>query len=92
MFQVIFKQPNGLYGRVSSVVDAPTHVDMTEKDLHDHLMETMSFNFLGQSVKEWLERYERSVDEAVDMVNENNMTAEEIEEWKNKIGYEATTQ
>ena len=84
---MIFKQPNGLYGRVSSVVDAPTHVDMTKEDLHDYLMQSMQFNFLGQTVDEWLEMYEGHVDDAVDMVNNNNMTAKEIEEWKNKIGY-----
>jgi hypothetical protein len=28
----ISKQPNGLYCRFSSIVDCPTHINMTEKD------------------------------------------------------------
>ena len=40
---MIFKQPNGLYGRVSSVVDAPTHVDMTLRDVKDWLEKLINY-------------------------------------------------
>lgn len=29
----IFKQPNGLYGRFSSIVDCPTHINLTREDV-----------------------------------------------------------
>ena len=32
MGAIIAKQPNGLYCRVSTVVDAPTHYNMTKQD------------------------------------------------------------
>lgn len=84
---MIFKQPNGLYGRVSSVVDAPTHVNMTLKDVRDWLEETGQLH-PEVSVEGWLNMYEGSVEDAVDRVFDNNMTIEEIEKWKKEIGYE----
>lgn len=34
-----FKQPNGLYGRFSSVVDAPTHYNFTKEDLIEEILQ-----------------------------------------------------
>lgn len=82
---MIFAQPNGLHGRVSSVIEAPTHVDMSESDLYEYLMDTMQLDYFGQTAKEWLERYEGQLQDAIDMVSEINMTKEEIKEWKIEI-------
>lgn len=91
---MIFKQPNGLYGRVSSVVDAPTHVDMTKSDIKDWLIETRQLH-PEASVDKWLRMFEGHVEDAiemvVDMVGYNNMTINDIEDWKIKIGYEVST-
>ena len=35
----IFKQPNGKLGRFSSVVDCPTHINMTEEDYINYRVE-----------------------------------------------------
>lgn len=83
---MIFKQPNGLYGRVSSVVDAPTHVDMTLEDVKVWLEKTNQLR-QEESVEEWLSKYEGTVEQAIDMTWVGNVTGEEIEDWKNKIGY-----
>ena len=83
---MIFKQPNGLYGRVSSVVDAPTHVDMALRDVEDWLEKTNQLR-QEESVEEWLSKYEGTVEQAIDMTWVGNVTEEEIEEWKNQIGY-----
>lgn len=34
-----FKQPNGLYGRFSTVVDAPTHYNFTKEDLIEEILQ-----------------------------------------------------
>ena len=34
-----FKQPNGLYGRFSSVVDAPTHYNFKKEDLIEEILQ-----------------------------------------------------
>ena len=84
---MIFKQPNGLYGRVSRIVEAPTHIDLTESDLHDYLMETMQFDYLGQSVEEWLSKYQGNIEDAIHTVTDMNLTQDMINEWEQKIGY-----
>lgn len=83
---MIFKQPNGLYGRVSSVVDAPTHVDMTLEDVKVWLEKTNQLR-QEESVEKWLSKHEGTVEQAIDMTWVGNVTEEEIEDWKNKIGY-----
>ena len=91
MAGMIFKQPNGLYGRVSSVVDAPTHVDMTKKGVRDYLTETLQLH-PEVSVDGWLNSFEGHVGDAVNMVTNLNMTDKEIEDWKKRIGYLVSTQ
>ena len=83
---MIFKQPNRLYGRVSNIVNAPTHVDMTLEDVKVWLEKTNQLR-QEESVEEWLSRYEGTVEQAIDMTWVGNATEEEIEEWKNQIGY-----
>ena len=83
---MIFKQPNRLYGRVSNIVNAPTHVDMTMRHVKDWLEKTNQLR-QEESVEEWLSRYEGTVEQAIDMTWVGNVTEEEIEEWKNQIGY-----
>lgn len=83
---MIFKQPNGLYGRVSNIVNAPTHVDMTLEDVKVWLEKTNQLR-PEESVEEWLNRYQGTVRQATDMTWVGNVTEEEIEEWKNQIGY-----
>ena len=83
---MIFKQPNRLYGRVSNIVNAPTHVDMTLEDVKVWLEKTNQLR-QEESVEEWLSRYEGTVEQAIDMTWVGNMTDKEIEDWKNQIGY-----
>lgn len=83
---MIFKQPNRLYGRVSNIVNAPTHVDMTLEDVKVWLEKTNQLR-QEESVEEWLSRYEGTVEQAIDMTWVGNVTEQEIEEWKNQIGY-----
>lgn len=70
-----FKQPNGLYGRFSTVVDCPTHYNRTKEEL----------------IAEYVKKYEEDLTEYFESKNmmtyeemksyfvDNNMTKEE---WK----------
>lgn len=86
---MIFKQPNGLYGRVSTVADAPTHVDMTLAEVEKYLFDTNQIredSYFNTATK-WLEKYTWNTEDSIDLVNTNNMTEQEIKDWKRKIGY-----
>ena len=91
---MIFKQPNGLYGRISTVADAPTHVDMTLDDVERYLFDTgqISKGSYFKTATHWLEKYAFDTESAIELVNTNNMTQKEIKEWKIKIGYQVSTQ
>lgn len=39
MAGIIAKQPNGLYCRISTIIDAPTHSNMTKQDYIDLCVE-----------------------------------------------------
>lgn len=39
MAGIIAKQPNGLYCRISTIIDAPTHSNMTKQDYIDMCVE-----------------------------------------------------
>ena len=79
MAGLIAKQPNGLYCRISTVVDAPTHWNMTEQD------------YIGMRVKQAKEdakivlaNYCYDFDTALNRVRygkDTNMTAEEYEKF-----------
>ena len=72
---MIFKQPNGLYGRISTVADAPTHVDMTIDDAERYLFDTGQISKAGyfKTALHWLERYTFDTESAMDLVNTNNI-------------------
>lgn len=50
----ITKQPNGLYCRFSTVVDCPTHINMTKEDYINICMERAR-----EEAEEVLEKYTR---------------------------------
>lgn len=81
MAGLIAKQPNGKYMRISTVVDAPTHWNMSKVALHNYLVETDQFDYFGQTVNEWMQRYGVHFGEALDHVKTTNMTEKEIADW-----------
>lgn len=80
---MIAKQPNGLYCRVSTMVDAPTHTNMSLENLEAYLDETNQIVEYGErlSIDQWLKLYERPWEDAVGSITTLNMTQEEIYEW-----------
>lgn len=88
----IAKQPNGLYCRFSTVVDCPTHINMTEEDYLNNVTGTVRNRKEGKDVlenylqpfQEVIDRYtplnmtERAFDVLLQKVNDNNQTEYEI--------------
>ena len=75
-----FKQPNGLYGRFSTVVDCPTHYNCTKEELIDDAVETYR-----QELIEYFDKCCKSFDYMVSMFYDNNMANEEFEEMKKEM-------
>lgn len=79
MSGMISKQPNGLYCRISTVVDAPTHWNMTEQDYIDMRVEKAK-----KEAREVLANYCYEFDDALKRVRygkDTNMTTEEYEQF-----------
>lgn len=79
MATLIAKQPNGLYCRISTVVDAPTDWNMTEQDYID-----MCVRKAEEEVKNILANYCYGFDVALNRIHygkDTNMTIEEYEEF-----------
>ncbi|EAC2566402.1 hypothetical protein K8B29_14015 [Listeria monocytogenes] len=55
---LIAKQPNGLYCRISTVVEAQTHHDMTKEELEDLLITQRSLDINLVTLDDWLAVYE----------------------------------
>ena len=75
-----FKQPNGLYGRFSTVVDCPTHYNCTKEELIEDAVETYR-----QELMEEFDKRCKNFDYMVSHFLDNNMTNEEFEEMKKEM-------
>lgn len=85
----ICKQPNGLYCRFSTVVDCPTHYNMTKEDYLSNVTGTVPSVEMGEDV---LNNYLKTFDYMLDKFQPNNMTIKEftdiVEEMKREPGEE----
>ena len=84
----IAKQPNGLYCRFSTVVDAPTHWNMTFDD-YVEVIEMRGRSRLD-AIKEAnyvIKNYLRPFQKVIDSFLPNNMSEEEFNEWLKEVGY-----
>lgn len=71
----IAKQPNGLYCRFSSVVDCPTHYNMTREDYLNNVTGTVSSREEGEEI---LERHIKPFSEVINRFVPHNMTEKEF--------------
>lgn len=79
MAGIIAKQPNGLYCRISTIIDASTHSNMTEQNYIDMCVERAK-----EEAKNVLENYCYDFDRALTYINygdNTNMTNEEYEQF-----------
>ena len=79
----ISKQPNGLYCRFSSVVDCPTHWNMTEEDYVEMCAERAR-----EEAREVLKNRVKPFDCVIDNFTPMNMSGKEFQEILESMGYE----
>ena len=72
----IAKQPNGLYCRFSTVVDCPTHYNMTEEEYLNNVTGTVKNREEGKAV---IKNYLKPFDEVKERFVDNNMSKEEFD-------------
>lgn len=77
MGSFIAKQPNGLYCRFSSVVDCPTHWNMTREEYLNNVTGTVPTREDGEDI---LDNFLLPFSEVIERFVPNNMTQEEFGE------------
>lgn len=77
----ISKQPNGLYCRFSTVVDCPTHWNMTEEDYIEMCAERAR-----EEARETITRHLRPFEMVKEYFNPMNMTETEFERILKEMG------
>lgn len=82
---MITQQPNGLYARISTIVDAPTHENMTKEDLTQYLHDTGQIDDFTPDVESFLMKYSWSFEAACDGITSLNMTEKEKRDWIKKV-------
>ncbi|EAE5961232.1 hypothetical protein AVO95_10575 [Listeria monocytogenes] len=87
---LIAKQPNGLYCRISTVVEAPTHDNMTKEELEDLLITQRSLDINFVALDQWLAVYEVDFNLAIEQLGSGSgdLTFEEAREWLKEVGYQ----
>jgi len=72
----IAQQPNGLYCRFSSIVDCPTHWNMTREDYINNHTGTVRSKQEGEEI---LEYYIKPFSDVIDNFVDNNMSQKEFD-------------
>ncbi|HHH6108177.1 TPA: hypothetical protein ACP2DU_002819 [Listeria monocytogenes] len=87
---LIAKQPNGLYCRISTVVEAPTHDNMTKEELEDLLITQRSLDINLVTLDDWLAFYEVDFNVAIKQLGSvsGELSFEEAKEWLIEVGYQ----
>ncbi len=83
----ICKQPNGLYCRFSTVVDCPTHWNMTEEDYIDYRKEA-AVKEAERDAREVIERHLHDFEEVIKRFRIANMSQKEFDEVLKEMGHE----
>ena len=81
MGSFIAKQPNGLYCRFSSIVDCPTHWNMTEEDYIEMCAEKAR-----EEAKEILKHYIKQFEDVIGYFRStSNMSQQEFDKWLEEV-------
>lgn len=72
----VSKQPNGLYCRFSSIVDCPTHYNMTAEEYLSNVTGTVKSREEGQDI---LNNYLKPFSEVIERFIPTNMTQEKFD-------------
>ncbi len=85
---IISKQPNGLFCRISTVVEAPTAYNMTREELDDYLSETCKYDYREQSSEGWFLKHGYEFENAIYLLGPCCSTYAEIKKWLIEVGYQ----
>ncbi|EBF5134842.1 hypothetical protein FH010_14070 [Listeria monocytogenes] len=87
---LIAKQPDGLYCRISTIVEAPTHHDMTKEELEYYLINKGSLDINLVTLDEWLAFYEVDFNVAIKQLGSGSgvLTFEDTKAWLIEFGYQ----
>lgn len=77
----ISKQPNGLYCRFSSVVDCPTHWNMTREDYINIKMQEAK-----EEAEDVLDNHLKPFELVLESFRNDNMTDKEFDKFKMDVG------
>ncbi|EBF5125601.1 hypothetical protein FH002_12905 [Listeria monocytogenes] len=88
MSGLIAKQPDGLYCRISTVVEAPTPYNMMKEDLEDLLITQRSLDINLVTLDDWLAFYEVDFSKAIQELGSACSTFDETREWLKEVGYQ----
>ncbi|RST59700.1 hypothetical protein D5F11_011400 [Siminovitchia terrae] len=77
MARFIAKQPNGLYLRFSTIVDCPTHINMTKEDYLNNVTGTVRNRDEGEII---LNQHLQPFSEVIERFVPNNMTESEFKD------------
>ncbi|MBC1516856.1 hypothetical protein [Listeria immobilis] len=85
---MISKQPNGLFCRISTVVEAATHYNMTREGLDDYLSETCQYDYRNQDISEWYFKHGVDFENAISELGAGCSTYEETKKFLVDVGYQ----
>ena len=82
----IAKQPNGKYCRFSTVVDCPTHINMTFEDYVKVIMERGYQEWKArEEAQDIIDNYLYPFEAVIEYFTPNNMTQKEFEKYIEKM-------
>ena len=86
----IVKQPNGLHCRYSTVVDCPTHWNMTFDDYVLILIDRLNYTEqkAREEAKDVIDNYLRDFSEILERFTPNNMTRTQFKVALKEMGYD----
>lgn len=91
-----FKQPNGKYGRFSTVVDTVTHWNLTKEELHQEMIDRFGkYDFDVQNFEDFVNQsgiyegrnfgfYLHEFEDVLHDMTSSNETTESVQEWLEK--------
>ena len=87
----IAQQPNGLYCRFSSILDCPTHINMTFNKFVDIILEkNPKYSWMGAQMEaqDIIDNHLKPFSEVIDRFMPNNMTQKDFDEIVFEMGIE----
>lgn len=85
----ISKQPNGLYCRFSTIVDAPTHENMTVDDYAEviKIRKGIDFKQAKEEAEEVIQFHLQPFERVIEDFTTSNINEEDFKKWLKSVGH-----